>query len=44
MRNALECLDLDAHLYVWIGTDYREGFQPLPDFHDYDARILGTST
>ena len=32
MRNALECLAPDAHLYVWIGTDYRNGFQPLPDF------------
>lgn len=22
----------DAHLYVWIGTDPRGGYQPLPDF------------
>ncbi|HNR38154.1 MAG TPA: site-specific DNA-methyltransferase [Acidobacteriota bacterium] len=22
----------DAHLYVWLGADWRDGFQPLPDF------------
>ena len=32
VRNALEIMDKDAHLYVWIGADYRDNFQPLPDF------------
>ena len=25
-------LDKDASLYIWLGADQREGFQPLPDF------------
>ena len=25
-------LEDDSHLYVWMGADYRHGFQPLPDF------------
>jgi site-specific DNA-methyltransferase (adenine-specific) len=28
----LAALDDDAHFYVWLGADYRGGFQPLPDF------------
>ncbi len=28
----LEVLDVNAHFYVWIGADYRDNFQPLPDF------------
>ena len=32
VRNALEVLASNAHLYIWIGADYRDGFQPLPDF------------
>jgi len=31
-RNAVEHLAGDAHCYVWMGADYRDGFQPLPDF------------
>ena len=31
LENALQIMERDAHLYVWIGTDYRDGFQPLPD-------------
>jgi len=30
--NASLVLKKDAHLYVWIGADYKTGFQPLPDF------------
>ncbi len=32
VSNALQALADDAHFYVWIGADYRNGFQPLPDF------------
>ncbi len=32
VRSALDVMEPDAHLYVWMGTDYRDGFQPLPDF------------
>lgn len=32
VRNAIAALREDAHLYVWMGADYRDGFQPLPDF------------
>lgn len=29
---AVNCLDDDAHFYVWMGADYKDNFQPLPDF------------
>lgn len=29
--NAVECLAADAHFYLWLGADMRNGFQPLPD-------------
>ena len=32
VQNAIRLMANDSHLYVWIGADYREGFQPLPDF------------
>ena len=32
VRNAIEIMDEDSHLYVWIGADYKDNFQPLPDF------------
>lgn len=32
LQNALTVLAENAHLYVWIGADYKDGFQPLPDF------------
>jgi len=32
VRNALEIMGENAHLYVWIGADYSDDFQPLPDF------------
>ncbi len=32
VRNASLVLKKNAHLYVWIGADYKTGFQPLPDF------------
>jgi len=28
----LDTLASDAHFYVWMGADYRDNFQPLPDF------------
>ncbi len=31
IANALETMEDDAHLYIWLGADYRDGFQPLPD-------------
>jgi site-specific DNA-methyltransferase (adenine-specific) len=32
VRTAIVALRADAHLYVWMGADYRDGFEPLPDF------------
>ncbi len=32
VRNAIAVMKADAHLYIWMGADYRDGFQPLPDF------------
>jgi site-specific DNA-methyltransferase (adenine-specific) len=31
VSNAIAVMKPDAHFYVWMGTDYRDGFQPLPD-------------
>jgi len=30
--NVIETMGPNAHFYVWIGADYRDNFQPLPDF------------
>jgi site-specific DNA-methyltransferase (adenine-specific) len=32
VENNLLVLDRDASLYIWLGADQREHFQPLPDF------------
>ena len=32
VKNATEIMDKNAHLYIWIGADYKDDFQPLPDF------------
>lgn len=32
IKNAIKVMDKDAHLYIWIGADYKDNFQPLPDF------------
>ncbi len=32
VRNAIASMASDAHFYVWIGADFRNNFQPLPDF------------
>lgn len=32
VKNALDALDDNAHLYIWMGADYKDKFQPLPDF------------
>jgi hypothetical protein len=32
IQNSLDWLNANSSLYVWIGADQREGFQPLPDF------------
>lgn len=31
-RNAVTIMGKDAHLYIWIGADYKDNLQPLPDF------------
>jgi DNA modification methylase len=31
VESALNVMDKDSHLYIWIGADYRDDFQPLPD-------------
>ncbi|MFQ5850478.1 MAG: DNA-methyltransferase [Candidatus Binatia bacterium] len=32
VTNAIAIMHDDAHFYVWMGADYRDNFQPLPDF------------
>jgi DNA modification methylase len=32
IKNTLNWMGQDASLYVWLGADQKEGFQPLPDF------------
>lgn len=32
ISNTYDALSSDASLYVWLGADQRDGFQPLPDF------------
>lgn len=32
VENAVECMVDDADLFVWLGADYHDNFQPLPDF------------
>ena len=32
VQNSIDSMSEDAHFYVWLGADYRDNFQPLPDF------------
>jgi len=32
VQNTVKVLKFNAHLYIWLGADQNEGFQPLPDF------------
>ena len=32
VENCIAVTSADAHFYVWLGADVRDGFQPLPDF------------
>lgn len=32
ISNVLSILDKDAALYIWLGADQNDGFQPLPEF------------
>ena len=32
VRNAINSLKENSHFYCWIGANYRDNFQPLPDF------------
>ena len=32
VENCIEVMGENAHFYVWLGADLRDGFQPLPDF------------
>ncbi len=32
MRNAILAMDKNAHIYIWLGADYKDNLQPLPDF------------
>lgn len=42
ITNTLKVLRNDASLYVWLGADQNDGFQPLPDFmlmmREFDVR------
>jgi site-specific DNA-methyltransferase (adenine-specific) len=32
VENTKHIMENNAHFYVWLGADYKDGFQPLPDF------------
>lgn len=32
IRNSLNVMEPDGHLYIWLGADQKRGFQPLPEF------------
>jgi site-specific DNA-methyltransferase (adenine-specific) len=32
VESSLQVMEMDSALYVWLGADQRNGFQPLPDF------------
>ena len=32
VANSFAVMEENCHLYVWLGADYRDGFQPLPEF------------
>lgn len=32
VKSAIDIMEEDSHLYVWMGADYKNDFQPLPDF------------
>ncbi|RLC21148.1 MAG: site-specific DNA-methyltransferase, partial [Deltaproteobacteria bacterium] len=32
VANSLSIMHKNSHLYVWLGADYKDNFQPLPDF------------
>lgn len=32
VTNAVAVMEEHAHLYIWLGADQTDGFQPLPDF------------
>ena len=32
VENSEKIMAEDAHLYIWLGADYKDNFQPLPDF------------
>ena len=32
INNAIDIMDNDSYLYIWLGLDYKDDFQPLPDF------------
>ena len=42
VKNTLSALSKDSSLYVWLGADQKNGFQPLPDFmlmmRDFDLK------
>jgi site-specific DNA-methyltransferase (adenine-specific) len=31
IKNAIFAMDKNSHFYIWLGMDYRDNFQPLPD-------------
>ncbi|MFP4362893.1 MAG: DNA-methyltransferase [Spirochaetia bacterium] len=32
MNSVCTVLEQNAHVYIWLGCDYKNGFQPLPEF------------
>ncbi len=41
IENTVNCLTDDSSLYVWIGADQNEHFQPLPQFMMMMAQVAG---
>ena len=39
VSNVLSVLDKSAALYIWLGADQNDGFQPMPEFMIDDERI-----
>jgi len=32
LENTAKIMEDDSHLYIWLGVDFKDKFQPLPDF------------
>ncbi|MCK4326054.1 site-specific DNA-methyltransferase [bacterium] len=44
VKNTVKHLKENGHLYIWLGADQNEGFQPLPDFMIMMREFKGLKT